>query len=601
MSRRRAIVIALLASVTLGGATTAGGEDGIRTADVRARALAWDAASGRVVAVGTRVSDVSSSGVFWIDPETGAVDHALTVEFAPETAAFSEDGAAAYIASGTTIVRVDTTARAVTQTFTAGTVPGKPEIASLVAEMSVLPGLHDTVVVARRDPSRWPPPYAGVAVFDAGVARPGVSTGDTFFAERFEALATDGDSAFVVTYATEGPTLRRIALGPQGATDDTQSHTEETTLGMYGRLHIAGGRLYADWGGVADATTLQFLPRLGVPGEVWMEAGSMHCTGAVLPEPLEARVYVVDPPRLEVRSLPGAVWQGSCRYAQSAQHYAATPRASLVKIAEGRFALTTWEGVILVETDFVPRPSGLVAAPPADVSGPVALHWTDESPDETAFTIERRRDLGDWSVAAVVPADATQWQDALDGVRVTGATYDYRVRAERPAGPSDWSATASATLPTAVGFVIESGSIRDVRGHLKDRMILVGKLYRRSSAYDFHPNPRRQGAEVTVRCGDDTFRAVVPAGGPRWHRRTISGIPVDIYTSPRGRFPVFQFGWVPSRHYVILAMSGQDLAAPPSNPVTTYVRVGGDGVLESRQWKVRGSRELGIGRRIPGL
>jgi hypothetical protein len=601
MSCKRAIVTALLASVALGGATTAGAEDVVRTADVRARALAWEAASGRVVAVGTRVSDVLSSGVFWIDPETGAVDHALPVGFTPETAAFSDDGAVAYVASGTTIVRVDVTARAVTQSFTAGTVPGKSEVASLVAEMSVLPGSHDTVAVARLDPSRWPTPYAGVAMFDAGVVRPGVSTGDTVLAERFESLATDGDSAFVVTYASAGPTLRRIALGPQGAADDTQAHTEETTLGMYGRLHLAGGRLYADWGGVADATTLQFLPRLGVPGESWMAAGSTYCTGAVLPEPGQARVYVLDPPLLEVRSLPGAAWQGTCRYAHSAQVYSATPRASLVKIAEGRFALTTWEGVFLVETDFVPQPTGLVAAPPADPTGPVSLQWTDESPDETSFTIERRRDLGDWDVAGTVPAGVTQWQDALDGVRVTGATYDYRVRAERPAGPSDWSATASANLPTAVGFVIESGTIRDARAHLKDRVILVGKLYRRSSAYDFHPNPRRQGAEVTIRCGDDIFRAVIPARGPRWRRRTISGLPVDVYTSPRGELPVFQFGWVPSRHYVILVMSGQDLAAPPSNPVTTYVRVGGDGVLESRQWKERGPRELGVGHPIPGL
>lgn len=594
-------MIALLAAVTLGGATRAGGEDVMRTADVRARALAWDAASGRVVAVGTRVSDVLSSGVFWIDPETGAVDHALPVGFTPETAAFSDDGAVAYVASGTTIVRVDTAARAVTQTFTAGTVPGKPAVASLVAEMSVLPGSHDTVVVARRDPSRWQIPYAGVAVFDAGVVRPDVSTGDSFFDELFESLATDGDSAFVVTYASAGPTLRRIALGPQGATDDTQSHSEETTLGMYGRLHLAGDRLYADWGGVADATTLQFLPRLGVHGEAWIQAGSTYCTGAVIPEPAQARVYVLDPPLLEVRSLPEAAWQGTCRYAQSAQVYSATPRASLVKIADGRFALTTWEGVILVETDFLPQPTGLVATPPADATGPVSLRWTDESPDETSFTIERRRDLGDWIVAAVVPADVTQWQDALDGGRVTGATYDYRVRADRPAGPTDWSATASATLPAAVGFVIESGSIRDARGHLRDRIILVGKLYRRSSVYDFHPNPRRQGAEVTIRCGDDVFRAVIPAGAPRWRRRTISGLPVDVYTSPRGKLPAFQFGWVPRRHYAILVMSGLDLAAPPSNPVTTYVRVGGDGVLESRQWKARGSRELRIGRRIQGL
>lgn len=82
-------------------------------------------------------------------------------------------------------------------------------------------------------------------------------------------------------------------------------------------------------------------------------------------------------------------------------------------------------------------PSGLTAEP---VVGPRAkLRWFDESDDETGFEIERRKGTGAFAPAGTVGADVSTFQDTL---LLPVSTYDYRVRAVRPDGPTDWSNVA---------------------------------------------------------------------------------------------------------------------------------------------------------------
>jgi hypothetical protein len=604
--RRAAAALGLFAAVVPvsagDGSESLPAGDVVRTADVRALALGIERGSGRLVAVGARITDPAAVGVHWIDPDTGSVEQTLPLGFIPETAAFSDDGAVAYVAAGSTIARVDLVARRVTQTFGAGTVPGRPQVDCTVGELSVPPGAHDTVVAARRDPSRWPDPYAGIAVFDAGVARPAVSVGDDIPVERFESLATDVGVAYVVSYPSEAPRLRRIDVVPEGAFDAAQSAGGTASSGFYGRLHVASGRLVADWGGEADAATLEFLPRRWIAGDAAIYEGASHVTGAVLPDTAAGRVYVLDPPVLEMRAFPGGDWLGSVRYAQSAApSWQAVPRADLVRLGEGRFAFATWDGVVVLQTGFTARPTGLTATASVGGMPPVSLSWSDNSPDEATFTIERRRDAGDWMQAATVAADVTSWLDPLAGALVTGSTYAYRVCANRPAGPSAWSDEASATLHEELEFSLMSGLVRDARGRHRDRVVVVGKLYPRRSDYDIDWRARRVGAEVTIRTGANTIRATAPAGSSRWKRQTIQGLAFDVYRSPPGQSPAFAFACSPRRRYVVFVASGFDLAGTAANPVSVHVRLGADACLTSRDWKPDRGRGLRTGRRIRGI
>lgn len=74
------------------------------------------------------------------------------------------------------------------------------------------------------------------------------------------------------------------------------------------------------------------------------------------------------------------------------------------------------------------------------------IRWTDVTSDETGFLIERQLNgTGAWSVVANVPANQNLYkQNGLSG----GATYAYRVTAERPVGVAVASAAAAATMPT---------------------------------------------------------------------------------------------------------------------------------------------------------
>jgi hypothetical protein len=79
----------------------------------------------------------------------------------------------------------------------------------------------------------------------------------------------------------------------------------------------------------------------------------------------------------------------------------------------------------------------------------VIVTWADQTPDETHFRIERRQAGGSWSAIGTAAADATLYKDA--GLS-PGATYEYRVSAERAGLPSATSAARLApTPPTGSG------------------------------------------------------------------------------------------------------------------------------------------------------
>jgi hypothetical protein len=100
-------------------------------------------------------------------------------------------------------------------------------------------------------------------------------------------------------------------------------------------------------------------------------------------------------------------------------------------------------------------PSGLTATPYAAVlsqdQNRIDLHWIDNSNNETAFEVERRRvdstgaPLTAFARVATVSANVTAYSDLP---LTLGTYYRYRVRAIGIAGPSGYSNTATARAPT---------------------------------------------------------------------------------------------------------------------------------------------------------
>ena len=78
----------------------------------------------------------------------------------------------------------------------------------------------------------------------------------------------------------------------------------------------------------------------------------------------------------------------------------------------------------------------------------ITLTWTDNSSDETDFSVEARTATTSYSVIGTTPADST-------GVNVIGlqpsTTYFFRIRAHNSAGFSAYSNEASATTQSGVG------------------------------------------------------------------------------------------------------------------------------------------------------
>lgn len=75
----------------------------------------------------------------------------------------------------------------------------------------------------------------------------------------------------------------------------------------------------------------------------------------------------------------------------------------------------------------------------------IIVTWTDATTDETGFKVERRQGAGAWTAIALPAANATLYKDT--GL-TAGATYEYRVSAERSGQVAVPSAGVNATVPS---------------------------------------------------------------------------------------------------------------------------------------------------------
>jgi hypothetical protein len=107
-------------------------------------------------------------------------------------------------------------------------------------------------------------------------------------------------------------------------------------------------------------------------------------------------------------------------------------------------------------TGYVPAPiapAALMAS--AQSSSQINVTWTDNSSNETGFSLERKTgSAGTWAEIAALGANATSYSDTGPSA---GTTYFYRVRATNSAGSSAYSNEASATTSSASPTLLSQG------------------------------------------------------------------------------------------------------------------------------------------------
>ncbi|MEC4675681.1 MAG: S8 family serine peptidase [Nitrospirota bacterium] len=101
-------------------------------------------------------------------------------------------------------------------------------------------------------------------------------------------------------------------------------------------------------------------------------------------------------------------------------------------------------------------PAGLTASA-ASSAGQINLAWTDNSTNETGFSIERKTGAGSFAEIATVGANATTYSNT--GL-AEQTTYTYRVRAYNASGDSAYSneASATTTLNAPAGLTASAAS-----------------------------------------------------------------------------------------------------------------------------------------------
>ncbi|MEK7856870.1 MAG: fibronectin type III domain-containing protein, partial [Acidobacteriota bacterium] len=89
---------------------------------------------------------------------------------------------------------------------------------------------------------------------------------------------------------------------------------------------------------------------------------------------------------------------------------------------------------------FLNAPGSLVAT--STSSQTVQLTWSDLSSDEEGFIVERQQGQGPFKIIGTTAANVNTWSDS--GL-TSGVSYSYRIQADKSAGSSHYSNTASAT------------------------------------------------------------------------------------------------------------------------------------------------------------
>ncbi len=581
MRKLAGVAAAVLLGLSARGIAEGPAGDSVVTVPYTVAALGYDTLRDDLLVAGT---DISTPGVWtlaWLDPATLATEDSLLLPFVPTALALGDDGAWAWVAGSGSILKVDLASRSVLSSFPVGTI-GTAGLVHARALFTV-PGAPGTVIAACDGNSSGV--YEGSIVFDDGVPRPDVALADPVPRRgdfHCAALRPSPPTLYVIA-GTGGYYVWKIPLSETGLSVEASA----TWADSYWResLGYGAGLLWGGSGHVVDADTLEARAPLG----------DFAADSNVLPDETTGRVHRLSSPRIEEYDLGSRAWLGSGRW----MTYSASIgfRPPFVRTGTGRFAAVGTFGLSSFTTDFDSNPIQLSAWSDPTGRRAATLTWTDESPDESGFLVERSVDGGAFAAAATVGADVTTYEDALLGVVPSLGTCTYRVRAIRPVGLTSPTNEAVVTTDASLGAMLAAGELRDDPRPGRDRFTIIGRWWPRADAPK-RLNPIRDGASLVI--GDESWglRADAPPLDRRWRRRSLDGIRFRMWRSSRSATPSALFVFTDRRRVFGIRVMGFDLPEPPTNPVRFVLRVGDEAAEYEADWRSPKPGLLRIGGRV---
>jgi hypothetical protein len=242
----------------------------IRQLALRARDLAVDSSAPRLYA--SVIGSVATIGnnVVAIDPASATVTASTFVGSEPGKLALSGDGRFLYVGlnGANAVRRVDLPSLTPGLQWSLGT--------GLVAgDIGVVPGMPNTVAVARQSPGTSPP-LVGITIYDDGVARPVSSAGHSG-GNRLEFL--DSPSVFY-GYNNTSTAYEFFTIGIDATGARHLSERGGLISGFSTDIVGAAGRIYATDGSVVDA-------------EQRTKVGSLPFGAGIAVDPALGRAYVL--------------------------------------------------------------------------------------------------------------------------------------------------------------------------------------------------------------------------------------------------------------------------------------------------------------------
>lgn len=244
-----------------GGGTSAtlnlkviGGDTRVRTVDLTANALTWDAKQQRIYAAVAAASSVDANTIAAIDPTTGKVVATQAMPSEPKLVSISDDQQFLYVGmtATATVARLKLPSLLPDIQWQAGVTSGGGFTLGLT-DLQVAPGFPHTVATAQQDSDG----AKVLAIYDDGVIRPNVAAASSASGQvRVDHIQWGADTSTVygATVAVSGGTELTFAVDSTGAT------LTGTRAGAFGDFapfiyDRPSALLYDGYGNIADAAT----------------------------------------------------------------------------------------------------------------------------------------------------------------------------------------------------------------------------------------------------------------------------------------------------------------------------------------------------------
>ncbi len=258
---------------------------------------------------------------------------------------------------------------------------------------------------------------------------------------------------------------------------------------------------------------------------------------------------------------------------------AAGPTGSALPGTAGAYQASPPPGVNGIVLKILPlsapaAPTGLLASP---VSGSrIDLSWTDNSPEEEAYEVERSVDGGAFAPLAAEGADAEAYASlGLEPLR----TYAHRVRATNAAGASAWTEAEATTLAT-LDFEVLKGKAADSATEQRDGFLAKGTLAFNGNSADGAFDPMEDAVALEFGDEDGPVTLAIPAGDPGWKAKNGK----FTWKSAKGALPKAKLVIDTAKGTISLSVKGFDYDGAPSGTLQVLLRCGDDAGRHAAAW-----------------